>query len=756
MTSEMQLAQAAGLAPLMQNHHLELAGPPQQAKPTGLKKIHRLLRGRYPMVITLGIICAVGGMFGGYYLRPPEYSSTGELLISDLIPDPLRSSDEPRPGFNTFLQSQIAIIQSREMCERAMDKPEWRAVDSIKTDDEIDHYFKNLTADIEPATSIIEILYTDPDPRVAQAGAIAMFEAYQDSYEAMDPMGIQRKLRQLEDNRDRLDRDLQGKKQALEDLSKEYGTNDLSTMINDAQMRLANMDERIDEDKLRVQVALGLQQAAAQDAANLKKGTTTVNPMTSQQIAEMGDTNMRNYMFQRDAVATQIQRNQAVGLGDQLPAMKDLENDEAMWDNKIKQYTDEYNKEYELTGNSKPGAGPVAVNIQEELVNANLELNEVTQERDKLEQEIRDLGTQQESLKETANSIADTQTALQRVQDAHDQLDASQTLMQSQLTIIHTPSVEGSPSSDPRKKLAAVGFVFGGALPACVVILFGLLDGRFRFSDETHTDLGGVPLLGILPNLPDLLTDPQQAATAAHCVHQIRTILQITGQSLDRRVFTVTSSSSGDGKTSLTLALGLSFAASGSRTLLIDGDLVGGGLTARLNVKVDHGVLEAMATRDILQYIRGTDVADLSILPIGQALGGYTGTIAPAAVRRLVDEARKHFDIVIIDTGPILGSIEASPVAVAADGVILCVSRGQQRQLVDRALAHLHSIGAKLAGVVFNRAQGQDFSRSMSRMSMKPLPSSAANGRNGADRIGPVAKAVASSVRSGTGNGNHA
>ena len=185
-----------------------------------------------------------------------------------------------------------------------------------------------------------------------------------------------------------------------------------------------------------------------------------------------------------------------------------------------------------------------------------------------------------------------------------------------------------------------------------VVLLLSLLDGRFRYSDEANSDMTGIPLLGILPNLPDLLTDPAQAATAAHCVHQIRTILQITGHSTERRVFAITSASPGDGKTSLTLALGLSFAASGSRTLLIDGDLIGGGLTARLNVNAEHGILEAMASRDIAPFIRTTDVADLSFLPVGRAMGGYTGTVSPAAVRRLVDEARKQFDVVLIDTGP--------------------------------------------------------------------------------------------------------
>jgi capsular exopolysaccharide synthesis family protein len=298
--------------------------------------------------------------------------------------------------------------------------------------------------------------------------------------------------------------------------------------------------------------------------------------------------------------------------------------------------------------------------------------------------------------------------------------------------------------------MGIVGFIGGALLPAVVVLLLSLLDGRFRYSDEANSDLAGIPLLGILPNLPDLLTDPTQAATAAHCVHQIRTILQITGHSTERRVFAITSASPGDGKTSLTLALGLSFSASGSRTLLVDGDLIGGGLTARLNVNAEHGILEAMASRDIAPFIRTTDVADLSFLPVGRAMGGYTGTISPAAVRRLVDEARKQFDVILIDTGPILGSIEASPVAVASDGVVLCVSRGQQRQLVDRALAHLHAIGGKLAGVVFNRAQAHDFERSTNRLGLSSVPAGSDGRRS--EAIGPVARAVASSVRSSSGN----
>ena len=52
------------------------------------------------------------------------------------------------------------------------------------------------------------------------------------------------------------------------------------------------------------------------------------------------------------------------------------------------------------------------------------------------------------------------------------------------------------------------------------------------------------------------------------------------------------------------------------------------------------------------------------------------------------------------------------------NGVILVVARGQQRPLVEKAMQHMKAIGARLAGLVFNRAQARDFDRSVNRLSM--------------------------------------
>ncbi|HEY7120398.1 MAG TPA: hypothetical protein VH475_27665, partial [Tepidisphaeraceae bacterium] len=116
----------------------------------------------------------------------------------------------------------------------------------------------------------------------------------------------------------------------------------------------------------------------------------------------------------------------------------------------------------------------------------------------------------------------------------------------------------------------------------------------------------------------------------------------------------------------------------------------------------------------------------------------------------LIEACREHFDIIVIDTGPILGSLEASVVATEADGVIMAVARGQQQPLVEKAIKHLRSIGAHVFGIVFNRAEQRDFQRSVASASIRSLSARPHEPRgllpeaDESSRFGPLARSVAS------------
>jgi Mrp family chromosome partitioning ATPase len=110
-------------------------------------------------------------------------------------------------------------------------------------------------------------------------------------------------------------------------------------------------------------------------------------------------------------------------------------------------------------------------------------------------------------------------------------------------------------------------------------------------------------------------------------------------------------------------------------------------------------------------YIREVK-KNLWALPAGQVTAMHACTVSSGEIEQLLSEAKRRFDVILIDTGPILGSVEASVFAQQADGVVLVVSRGQQPSLVERATKHLRSINARVIGAVFNRAARADFYRS--------------------------------------------
>jgi len=319
------------------------------------------------------------------------------------------------------------------------------------------------------------------------------------------------------------------------------------------------------------------------------------------------------------------------------------------------------------------------------------------------------------------------------------------------------------PYQDPRRRRSVLGGMGGTALAFMIVLMHGLADRRLRHAEELRLRLNTDQILGLLPQLPDV-SDPQQTALVSHAVHHIRTMLHLRTQLPGGQtpVFAITSPLAGAGKTSLSLGLGFSFASTGCRTLLIDCDLIGGGLTWRTRsllrrrlgrilvaqrviseaqlksalsqsvnrtqrlgqrlIEMGHatatqvdealrlqslppaGLVEALRGAPLQRCLTRTEVPGLWLLPLGNARPVVAASLSPGAVARLLGEVRKHFDVVIIDTGPLPGGLEASVVCAQADGVVLIVARGQPASAVQQSLRHLRSLNARLCGIVFNRA----------------------------------------------------
>ncbi len=749
MANEIQRSQGSYLPAASDEPWAQMSAPGTDPSQQSLKRLHRLFRGRYLLAIGLAVLFGMGGGLIGFLCAKPEWRSVGLVQIDPVIPNPGSSIDVVRPMWEQFIRSQEAMIQSQDVIITAMGSDEWRSTKRGMTPTEISDFTKKLDVAWLPGTSLIRVSFTDPNKSVPQLATRSVILAYQRKFADQDTNELTQKLNLNDSKRRDLERQLKEKQDLILTYGQTLGTDTPEQYVDQRLQDYAHLQAQFNQSE--IQYTIALQQLETLEKMK-KSAATQPTQMSVEQMAAV-DPGLASLMNQRDQQETSLE----------LLRRRYLPNHPQVLDAKLRlEDLDERIKERAKL--FRTNGGPPLMTDTGQLITSQyvqslkIRADVLRQKVEEMKQTTQDLGRIRLQITAARNDIESLQSELKEVETTIERLN-TQRSFSNKIRIASYGDTPYVPVFDKRKQYAAMGFLGGAALPIALLLLIGLIDQRYRYSDDaTETGLGGINLLGILPNLPDLLTDPDQAAIAAHCVHQIRTMLQINGAQR-RQVFAVTSATPGDGKTSLSLALGLSFAASGSRTLLIDCDLVGGGLTARLNMSAPTGVLEAINTRSLMEYVRPTDIADLSILPLGDAHTHHASSLSPAALRRLVDEARKHFDTILVDTGPIQGSIEASSVCAAADGVVLVVARGQQRPQVDRAMAHLRAIGASLAGVVFNRAQSRDFDRSVNRLSLSRSiargnghSTAPANGRS-SGRFGPVAKAVATSYK-GPNEGN--
>jgi capsular exopolysaccharide synthesis family protein len=699
---------------------------------TPMQKMHRLLRGRYPAAICLAAFGAVAGALGGWMALPPKYESAGLVMINYAISSP-GPHEDVLPMLTTFIQGQVGLLTSTRVAQTALADKHF--IDAWKKKENFGDAPLPEVADFLAAVDVehlkngplITVAFDNKRKEVAEAGCKALIHAYVQLHGSGDELDEQKKIDYNNADLAKQERELKFKRTQLDQLAEQYGTADLGSRDQLMQSNLATLEGNLEQAKVALDTATA--------ATNGKHVNNTDREFIYQQIGGIDNTMSNNLKLRENALLA-LQDIQAKGVLPRHPSY--IAADQLYKDSQKR--VDDYAKDFLAAHQDRIPFRLDDNTGQSQDVDL---LKERVQSLTKLVDENR---VKAEEIGKVRQQIEDTRAEIQQIVVRRDSDLRNIEALQAELAltkniVIEDYGSEATLPSDKRKLLAGLGFGLGGILPVGLMLLYGLTENRFRFSDDTtHADLAGVTLLGILPNLPDRLSDPQQAGIAAHCVHQIRTMLQISRSNDEPQVVAVTSASSGDGKTSLTLALGLSYAACGARTLLIDCDLLAAGLTHRLNVTSADGVLEAVANRVLLEFVRTTDIADVAILPVGTTHAHHASTLSPVSLRRLLSEAKRHFDIIIVDTGPILGSIEASLVCAAADRTILAVARNQQRPLVEKSISHLQSIGANLAGVVFNRAQASDFERSMNGLSLRSRPS------NGTEKPTAAGTATASAV----------
>jgi len=275
-----------------------------------------------------------------------------------------------------------------------------------------------------------------------------------------------------------------------------------------------------------------------------------------------------------------------------------------------------------------------------------------------------------------------------------------------ELKVIDLARPPTNPSTNSKRTVLAAGLFAGLALAGLLVFLTDRLDGRLRYPEEVEKELR-LRLIARVPMLPASIKSDAEILVAAQAVEAFRAVrlcLQQEFEGRGRIVVVVTSEGVNEGKSLISANLASTFAESGVRTLLVDGDLRRGTQHRSYGVQLAPGVTDVLSGRATLQEsIHPTQMADLSVLPAGLRSRRVPELLDREKLSTLLRDLRNEFEVVIIDSAPLGAGVDTYALGVAAGAMLMVLRHGTtSRKAADGRLTAIDQLPIRVIGAILN------------------------------------------------------
>ena len=207
-----------------------------------------------------------------------------------------------------------------------------------------------------------------------------------------------------------------------------------------------------------------------------------------------------------------------------------------------------------------------------------------------------------------------------------------------------------------------------------------------------------------MPQLELVRAKAQMVKSMEEYYNSIRTNIQFSGR--DLKVITLTSAQPGEGKSTTSVNLAISFARAGFRTLLIDADTRNSVMSGTFKSNERYQGLTSFLSgnAELSDVICDTSIDNLMIIPAGQVPPNPTSLIQNDNFKAMVETVRGLYDYVIIDTPPLGLVIDAAILAHHSDASLLVVKAGaDKRRTVTKLKEQLEQSGSVFLGVILNK-----------------------------------------------------
>ena len=278
-----------------------------------------------------------------------------------------------------------------------------------------------------------------------------------------------------------------------------------------------------------------------------------------------------------------------------------------------------------------------------------------------------------------------------------------------ELSVVREATVPGSPVLPNSRLNLMLGGLIGLILGAGVILLREMLDTRIRSQEDVRmvtnaSVIGAVTFDEDAPDHPLIVQESPQSPRA-EALRRVRTNIQFLTLDAERRILVMTSAIPGEGKTTTSINLAITMADAGSRVVLVDADLRRPSVSKYMDLEASVGLTTVLIGRVALaDAIQPWGNENLHVLPSGVIPPNPSELLGSAHMDELLTQLAAEYDVVIIDTAPLLPVTDAALLARVAGGAVLVVGAGIiHRPQLEEAIGALEAVDAPVHGIVLNR-----------------------------------------------------
>ena len=354
------------------------------------------------------------------------------------------------------------------------------------------------------------------------------------------------------------------------------------------------------------------------------------------------------------------------------------------------------------------------------------QMQQLQRQKAELTSKVESLPATQQELLRLTRDVAVTTEVYTAMLNSTQELDVLRAGTVGNVRVIDTADVNVEEPVKPKKALIAViATLLGGFIGVALVLLRKALNRGVE--DPDVIEQLGLPVYATIPFSRDqevveggtkgrrpvahtssaLLAVTNPADLAIEALRSLRTSLHFARLEAKNNILMISGPSPGVGKSFVSANLGAIMAQAGQRVLLIDADMRKGYLNKLFKLPAENGLSELLATRiTSSDAIYKTEVEGLDIVPRGQIPPNPSELLMHANFTSFLDNVKDEYDIVIVDTPPILAVTDAAIVGRQV-GMSLIVTRFavNATREIEIAMRRFEQNDIQLKGAIFNAVE---------------------------------------------------